>query len=410
MKQKIGILGGSFDPIHQGHLNIALCARKEFALDKVLFIPAGHSPNKNETAMTPASMRADMVSLAIAPYPYFKLSNIEIDSAETSYTYLTLEKLSEQYPDTKFYFIMGADSLDYLEEWSHPEIICQKAVILCAVRDNMDIPEIKQKITALKKLFQAEIYPISGGRTDISSTMLRTQIAANNSRPELLPEAVWNYIAAKKLYQSDTEKYLMSAGAECIMINTAEIRKKLKKKLDRGRYEHTEGVMYTAACLAMAHGYSIEQAMLAGLLHDCAKCIPNDKKLLLCKENDIPITAVEYENPQLLHAKLGAYLAETEYGIKNPQILHAIKVHTTGEPAMSTLDKIIYIADYMEPTRDRAANLNYIRQLSFKDLDACMAQILYDTLKYLSSRGSSIDSLTKITYKYYEPYLIDMDI
>lgn len=193
-------------------------------------------------------------------------------------------------------------------------------------------------------------------------------------------------------------------------MDTNEIRKKLKKRLDKGRYEHTEGVMYTAACLAMAHEYSVEQAMLAGLLHDCAKCIPNDKKLLLCKENDIPITPVEYEGPYLLHAKLGAYLAENEYGVKNPQILHAIKVHTTGEPAMSILDKIIYIADYIEPTRDKAANLRYIRQLAFKDLDACMAQILRDTLKYLSSRGGSIDSLTKMTYDYYKPYLIDTDI
>lgn len=202
MKRKIGILGGSFDPIHQGHLNIAFYARKEFALDEVWFIPAGHSPNKNEADMTPASMRMDMAELAIEPYPYFKLSRIEVDAAETSYTYLTLKKLSKQYPDTQFYFIMGADSLDYFERWCHPEIICQKAVILCAVRDDMDIAEIKRKISVLKELFEAEIYPIYGGRTDISSTNLRRQIAANDSKPELIPEAVWNYIIAQKLYQT----------------------------------------------------------------------------------------------------------------------------------------------------------------------------------------------------------------
>lgn len=183
-----------------------------------------------------------------------------------------------------------------------------------------------------------------------------------------------------------------------------DIRKKLKKELDKGRYEHTKGVMYTAGCLAMAHGYSVEKAMLAGLLHDCAKCIPNDEKIRMCEKNDILITAVEYDSPYLLHAKLGAYLAETEYKVSDPEILHSIKVHTTGEPDMSLLDKIVYIADYIEPGRDKAPNLEDVRRLAFEDLDACMAKILSDTLKYLSSRGGSIDSTTKMTYEYYKQY------
>lgn len=183
-----------------------------------------------------------------------------------------------------------------------------------------------------------------------------------------------------------------------------EIRKRLKKKLDKGRYEHTKGVMYTAACLAMAHGYSVDSAMLAGLLHDCAKCIPNAEKLRLCKEHDIPVTPVEYENPYLLHAKLGAYLAEIEYGVADPMICHAIRVHTTGEPDMSLLDKIIYIADYIEPGRTLAPNLDWIRALAFRDLNTCMAEILRDTLKHLSSRGGAIDPITKMTYDYYKPY------
>lgn len=198
---KIGILGGSFDPIHQGHLNIAEYARTEFDLDEVWFIPAGHSPNKNEDAMTSAELRAEMVARAIEKYPYFKLSRIEIEAEGTSYTYLTLSKLCDLYPDAEFYFIMGADSLDYLEKWCHPEIICQKAIILCAVRDDMDIAEIKDKISMIKSLFSAEIYPIYGGRTDISSTNLRGQMALEGDRPELLPESVWNYILSQKLYQ-----------------------------------------------------------------------------------------------------------------------------------------------------------------------------------------------------------------
>lgn len=183
-----------------------------------------------------------------------------------------------------------------------------------------------------------------------------------------------------------------------------EIRKQLKKKLDKARYEHTKGVMYTAGCLAMAHEFSVDRAMLAGLLHDCAKCIPNDEKIRMCKKNNIHITGVEYESPYLLHAKLGAFLAEKEYGITDPEILHAIKVHTTGEPDMSILDKIIYIADYIEPLRDKTPNLDKVRKLAFKDLDVCMAEILHDTLMYLRSRGGSIDPLTKMTYGFYEQY------
>lgn len=182
------------------------------------------------------------------------------------------------------------------------------------------------------------------------------------------------------------------------------IRKKVKKELDKERYEHTKGVMYTAGCLAMAHDYSVEKAMLAGLLHDCAKCISNDEKIKICENNHVLITPAERENPCLLHAKVGAVFAEEKYEIKDPEILHAIKVHTTGEPNMSTLDKIVYIADYIEPKRDKAPHLDTIRKIAFKDLDYCMAEILYDTLHYLNQRSGIIDPTTEMTYEFYKQY------
>lgn len=201
--RKIGIFGGSFDPIHQGHLNIAKSAYDEFGLDEVWFIPAGHSPNKDESGMTSAEMRADMVSLAIAPYSYFKLSRMEIEAKETSYTYLTLTRLKEQYPDNELFFIMGADSLDYFEQWRHPEIICEKATILTAVRDDMDIAVIEAKIAALKELFPAEIYPIRGGRTEVSSTKLRQRIQNGQMDKEMIPKAVAAYIRENGIYATD---------------------------------------------------------------------------------------------------------------------------------------------------------------------------------------------------------------
>ena len=188
-----------------------------------------------------------------------------------------------------------------------------------------------------------------------------------------------------------------------------EIRKKLKKELDKERYEHTKGVMYTAGCLAMAYEYPIEKAMLAGLLHDCAKCIPNDDKISICRENHVIISNVELENPYLLHAKAGAILAEKKYEVNDPLILHAIRVHTTGEPDMNTLDKIIYIADYIEPKRDKAPHLEYIRKIAFEDLDHCMAEILYDTLHFLKGKKGSIDPTTELAYQFYKRFEEDQE-
>lgn len=184
-----------------------------------------------------------------------------------------------------------------------------------------------------------------------------------------------------------------------------KIEKKLRKELDKERYEHTMGVMYTAAALAMAHQSDIEQAMYAGLLHDCAKCIPNDDKLRLCEEYQIPVRDSERRCPFLLHAKLGAHFAEYNYKVNDPIILHAIKVHTTGVPDMNTLDKIIYIADYIEPNRKAAPNLPEIRRLAFEDLDKAMLQILADTLSYLREKGGELDTMTIQTYNYYKEFV-----
>ncbi len=182
----------------------------------------------------------------------------------------------------------------------------------------------------------------------------------------------------------------------------SEIEKALRKELDRERFRHTMGVMYTAASLAMAHGEDMEKALLAGLLHDCAKCIPNDKKLKLCRNYHLKITEAEKKSPYLLHAKLGAYLAKTIYGVDDPEILRAIEVHTTGAPGMSRLDKILFIADYIEPNRDKAANLSKVRDMAFQDLDDTMRRILKDTLIYLEKSRDDIDPMTTRTYEYFK--------
>lgn len=181
-----------------------------------------------------------------------------------------------------------------------------------------------------------------------------------------------------------------------------KMKKKLAKYLDEDRYLHTMGVMYTCAALAMAHGYDIKTAQAAGLLHDCAKCIPNKKKLKMCDQSGIPVTTFEAEHPFLLHAKLGAYVAKKKYDIEDEEILSSITWHTTGKPEMSVLEKIVYIADYIEPMRDKAPNLEPIRMLAFRDLDECMYEILKDTLSYLGENPKDIDSTTQDAFFYYE--------
>jgi len=184
--------------------------------------------------------------------------------------------------------------------------------------------------------------------------------------------------------------------------NLKKYEKKLQKHIDSERYEHTTGVMYTAAALAMAHGCDLDKAMLAGLLHDCAKCIPHEKKLALCKKHEIEVTQIEQDNPFLLHAKVGALIAQRKYHVKDPDVLHAIEVHTTGAPAMNTLDMILFVADYIEPGRDKAPNLPEIRRMAFANLEAAVEKILYDTLNYLNDKSGKIDPNTALTYEYYK--------
>lgn len=179
------------------------------------------------------------------------------------------------------------------------------------------------------------------------------------------------------------------------------LRKKIEKVQDAKRYEHTLGVAYTAASLAMRFGAPIQDAQTAGLLHDCAKCLSDEKRLALCEKYEIPITEVERRNPFLLHAKVGAFLARRKYGVRDEDILNAVQYHTTGREGMSLLEKIIFVADYIEPGRKQAPNLAEIRRLSFEDLDAALLKILEDTMDYLKNAGGEVDSMTEKTLRYY---------
>lgn len=181
----------------------------------------------------------------------------------------------------------------------------------------------------------------------------------------------------------------------------SKIAKKIEKVQSDKRFEHTLGVSYTAAALAMRYKENVENARLAGLLHDCGKHLSDERMLELCDKYSIKVSKVERENPFLLHGKVGALIAKKKFDIDNEDVLDAISYHVTGKPKMTLLGKIIFIADYIEPNRDFADNLPMLRELAFDDLDLCLIKILECTLKHLNNKKSVIDPTTQETYDYY---------
>lgn len=181
----------------------------------------------------------------------------------------------------------------------------------------------------------------------------------------------------------------------------SKIHKKLQKKLSESRFQHTLGVSYTAGCLAMKHGENVDSAIIAGLLHDCAKYMSGDEMLKLAKKYKLEISKAESVKPDLLHAKLGSYFAKEIYNIDDENILSAIRFHTTGKPDMTLLEKIIYLADYIEPGREKMPRLAEIRKEAFNDIDLCLRMVLEDSVNYLKSSSMEMDTTTLETYEFY---------
>ncbi len=183
-----------------------------------------------------------------------------------------------------------------------------------------------------------------------------------------------------------------------------KLRKQLEKELKPDRFDHTLGVAYTAASMAFIYGADVEKALIAGFLHDCAKSMSHEEQVKICEKNNIEMTEVERKNHSLLHAKVGMYLARTKYDVYDTDVLNAIRWHTTGREDMSLLEKIVYIADFIEPNRKMLENMAQIRKEAFTDIDRCLAHILHDSVVYLRTIGKEIDDATMIAYEYYKKY------
>lgn len=390
-KKRLGIFGGSFDPIHRAHWKLARQAKEQFELDEVWFVPSGISYHKGNE-MTSAEHRVEMIRRAIRGEAGFLFSDLDIARSGNTYTADTLAFLKKGQPDTELFFLVGGDSLMNMENWYHPEVIFQTARILAALRPGNTREELREKAEELRKRFGAVIDWVDGLYEEISSRQIREAVSRGESLSAYVAPEVEAYIYEQGLYREQAK-------------TPEEIRKDLEKRLKPGRLVHTLGVAKTAEELAVRYGAEREKAYLAGLLHDCAKDVPDGEQIHRAKMAGISLSEAELRSPALIHAKLGAYYARERYGIRDEEILDAIRYHTTGRPAMSRLEEILYIADYIEPGRKEAPHLSEIRRLAKESREETIYRIAADTLDYLSESGAVIDETSRETARYYQDLL-----
>ena len=372
-KERIGIMGGSFNPIHERHIEIAACAKREYKLSRVIFLPTGNPPHKHEE-LADAEDRFEMTRLAVGGQPDFTASRMEIDREGIIYTVDTLARLQKQMPDVAFDYIIGEDALMELPNWKKPDklfsmcrfLVCSRTA---AIESNATfVDELKQRGARFAFL------PLSPVQT--SSTAIRRQLESGQTPDELPPQVV-EYILQMGLY-----------GAGNAMEGTRERYAQLRRALTDKRLTHSLLVANTARRLAQLHGLDADQAALAGLLHDCAKCLPLASMQRIARENRLLLDKETLQSGNLLHGPVGAVVAEKEYGITDPNILSAIQCHTTAKVGMLPLDMIVFLADKIEPSRRSYPALEEVRRLAQTDLTAAMLHSLESTLEYVKSQNT----------------------
>lgn len=389
--RKIGILGGTFNPIHNGHLALGKAAMEQYGLEEVWLMPSKLPPHKSHFAMLSEEHRLAMIKLAAQTDTRFSASDFELRREGLTFTADTLELLTKEYPDVKFYFIVGGDSLIKFKSWRRPERILELCALLGAGRAGYEDETVNEAAESLKRQFpEAEIGTVTLPDYPISSNEIREAFYTGESDrvKQYLPKAVWDYLREHHLYARMT---------------FAEVDAEMQRILPRKRYLHSVAVAHLASAYAATIGLSPEKALIAGILHDCAKAYSDEQLVADCEKYSIPVTEVERRNGFLLHGKLGAFYACTKYFVTDEEILSAISYHTTGRPEMTALEKIVFLADYLEPFRTQSTEpaLNEIRRIAFQDIDKAVYLALKNTLRYLAECGQETDMTTAETYEKY---------
>ena len=356
---KIGVFGGTFNPPHKGHIIAACEVREALGLDRVLFIPDAAPPHKEMPPDSPdGRTRLEMVRAAVSGLPWAEVSDIELSRSGSSYTADTLTLLKERYPEDTLYLLTGTDMFLSLHTWYHPEMICRHAVIVAMQRDGSSS---KQAFEAQKKRLKSELGAkvklVENRFVEVSSTHVRRLLVLGGAEAYVSP-GVMDIIHKKGLYGTARNYRGLSID---------ELREVSTGLLKENRVRHVLGCAQTAQSLARHYGADETAALRAGLLHDVTKAIDGEDQLLLVDKYDIMISDFERNYPKVLHAKTGAAVAEHLFG-ESPEVVSAIYWHTTGKPDMTLMEKIIYLADYIEPTRS-FDGVEDLRATAYKDLD-----------------------------------------
>lgn len=375
---RIGIMGGTLDPVHNGHLEIAEMVRRECRLDEVMLLPAGDPPHKHREV--DREDRLQMARLAVRQRPGMTVSDMEVCREGTTYTVDTLHALRRLRPEDEWIYIIGADTVTALRQWrSFDEVaaLCSFAVV---GRPGFDEAQVCEEVAALKEQYGAELQFVRAQGPEISSTEIRNRVAAGQDISSLVPEQVEAYIRERGLY--------------LCRYSWTELERILSGRLSPGRFRHTLGVAETAMRLAERNGVDPQRARLAGLLHDCAKPMAYGEMVALA-QNLEDVDGDELSMEPVLHAPAGVLVAQREFGVKDPEILSAIRCHTLGRAGMTPLEMLIFVADFIEPGRKLFEGLERARALAETDLPAAARLSAELSGRFVISRGGKMHARTE---------------
>ncbi len=386
-KRKIGLLGGTFDPVHLGHVRMAEACREQLDLEEVWWIPAAKPPHK-ERQTSAYETRRGWLAKALEGKGWCRILDIEREREGKSYTYHTLLELHKREPDCQFYFLTGADSLDQLHTWYHWEDILDLCTFVATSRPGYDM-ELSKEIKKAADKSKGGILRVTIDALDVSSTEIRERVARGQSIADLIPAAIIDEVQ------------------ESMEIKIEGYKEILKNRLSVKRYTHSVGVANTAARLAGMFNGDIERAYLAGLMHDYARELPEEELLELTAKHNLSTDGVDLMQTSLLHGPVGAFLLEQEGLITDPKVLDAIRWHTTGHPDMDQLASIVYISDYIEPGRN-FPGVDALRQITNKDLMLGVLAGLDHTITFLLQRNNFIHPLSVATRnRLLETYVVE---
>ncbi len=358
---KIGIYGGTFDPIHRGHIAAAKAAVKQLRLDRLLLIPASVPPHKELSCGSAGGQdRYEMAVLATAALgPWAKVLDVELRRTGKSYTSDTLRLLKEQYPEDELWLLMGTDMFLSLHTWHEPEVILSLASIgaFSRTRAGEEADFAAQK-AYLETTFGATVRTLDNPAVvEVSSHEIRAELASGKGT-QALTDPVWGYIQRRGLYGT-------SVNLKNLTVD--ELRPIALSYLTPKRMAHVLGTEQEAIHLAKLYGVDVTQAQVAALLHDCTKKLSIEEQLALCRTHHVVLDDLQRKALKLQHAMTGAEIARHVFGVSD-EVYGAIRWHTTGRPKMTKLEKVIYMADYIEPNRD-FPGVETLREAVWKDLD-----------------------------------------